>query len=149
MLAQTTWGQPMWGDLVYLRDGVHPDGVKFGALSPLKLLKLAALYELFTLPDCAAELLLERRADLAPLVDVDRLLDLLTPPLGDERLGYRGYVAGFAEDPSRFYPQGEPEQEGRPEEPEPGPPAPPPTLAQRAKYAVARAVGRAAASDPG
>jgi FkbM family methyltransferase len=150
MLAQTTWGQPMWGDLVYLRDGVHPDGVKFGALSPLKLLKLAALYEIFTLPDCAAELLLERRADLSPLVDVDRLLDLLTPPLGDERLGYREYVAAFAEDPSRFYPQVEPEQEEQEEpEPEPQPPAPSPTLAQRAKYAVARAVGRAAASDPG
>jgi len=124
--------------------------VLFRSLSPLKLLKLAALYEIFTLPDCAAELLLERRADLSPLVDVDRLLDLLTPPLGDERLGYREYVAAFAEDPSRFYPQVEPEQEEQEEpEPEPQPPAPSPTLAQRAKYAVARAVGRAAASDPG
>jgi FkbM family methyltransferase len=135
ILAQTKWGQPMWGDLVYLRDGAHPDGAQFGELSPLKLLKLASLYELFNLPDCAAEILLVRRAELAPFVDVDHLLDLLTPPLGEQQMGYRDYVAAFADDPTRFYPAPEPEPEAEPE-----PPAP--TLAQRAKGVVARAIGR-------
>jgi FkbM family methyltransferase len=133
ILAQTRWGQPMWGDLVYLRDGVHPDRQRFGELSPSKLLKLASLYELFNLPDCAAEILVARRDELALLVDVDRLLDLLTPSLGGEQVGYRAYVAAFAEDPTRFYPEPAPEPE-----PEPAPP----TSVQRAKHAVARALGR-------
>jgi FkbM family methyltransferase len=104
MMAQTTSGQPMWGDLIYLRDAVGPGWARFGELSPAKLLKLACLYELFQVPDCAAELLVARRAELAGLVDVDRMLDLLTPPLDGRRVGYREYVETFAEDPASFYP---------------------------------------------
>ena len=81
IMAQTVWGQPMWGDLVYLRDGAHPAHARFGELSPAKLLKLACLYELFLAPDCAAEILVTHRERLSGLVDVERLLDLLTPPL--------------------------------------------------------------------
>ena len=104
MLAQTTWGPAMWGDLVYLRDGVHPEHVRFGELSAAKLLKLACLYELFQAPDCAAEILVTRRDRLSPLVDVDGMLDLLTPPLDGKPVRYREYVAAFEQDPARFYP---------------------------------------------
>jgi hypothetical protein len=134
ILAQTTWGQPLWGDLVYLRDGAHPEYTRFGELSPTKLLKLAGLYELFGAPDCAAEILLTHRDRLSPLVDVDRLLDLLTPPLDGQRVSYREYIAAFAQDPTRFYPR--PHQSEAPEPPRP------PTLVQRAKHLVARALGR-------
>jgi FkbM family methyltransferase len=135
ILAQTVTGQPMWGDLVYLREGVHPDRVRFGELSPTKLLKLACLYELFLVPDCAAEILVTHREHLSPLVDVDGLLDLLTPPLDGERVGYREYLAAFEEDPTRFYP--------RPQQSEPAAPlAAAPTVVQRAKHLVARALGR-------
>lgn len=138
LFGSTVSGQAMWGDLVYLRDAAHPDVARFGDLSPRKLLKLACLYELFQLPDCAAETLLVHRKRLSSLVDVDRLLDLLTPPLDDQPVSYREYVAAFEKDPTRFYPV--------PEEPEPPEeevaPQPDPTLVQRAKYRVARAVGR-------
>jgi FkbM family methyltransferase len=105
MLAQTVSGQPIWGDAVYLRDPADP--ARPGELSPTKLLKLACLCELFRLPDCAVELLLARRDALASLVDVDRLLDLLTPPLQGKRVSYREYVAAFEREPTAFYP-GEP-----------------------------------------
>ena len=136
ILAQTVWGQPMQGDLVYLRDGAHPDYARFGELSPTKLLKLACLSELFLAPDCAAELLVAHRELLSPLVDVERLLDLLTPPLDGQSVSYREYLAAFEEDPTRFYPPPEPEPEP---EFEPEPP-PPPTLVQRTKHVVARAL---------
>jgi FkbM family methyltransferase len=104
IFAQTTCGQPMWGDSVYLREVAHPEYARFGELSELKLLKLACLYELFSAPDCAVETLLFHRARLAPLVNVDRLLDLLTPRLNGRRLSYRGYLARFEEDPTSFFP---------------------------------------------
>jgi hypothetical protein len=135
ILAQTVTGQPMWGDLVYLREGVHPDYVRFGSLSPTKLLKLACLYELFLAPDCAAEILVTHHERLSPLVDVDRLLDLLTPPLHGESLSYREYLAAFEQDPTRYYPRS-------PEPEPPPPPAPAPTLVQRAKHVVAQALRR-------
>jgi hypothetical protein len=134
IFAQTVTGQAMWGDLVYLREGAHPDYVQFGDLTPTKLLKLACLYELFEAPDCAAEILVTHRERLAPIVDVDQLLDALTPPLHDRSMTYREYLAAFEEDPAQFYPRVEPE-------PVP-PPPPPPTAAQRAKHLVARALRR-------
>ena len=103
-LAETTWGQAIWGDIVYLRDAVGPVQTRFGELSPTKLLKLACLCELFRTPDAAAEILVERRETLAPLVDVDRLLDALTPRLGRTQVGYSDYVVAFEADPTSFYP---------------------------------------------
>jgi FkbM family methyltransferase len=100
ILAQTTFGQAIWGDIVYMRDAV----VGAEELSPTKLLKLACLFELFRVPDMAAELLLEHRERLASLVDVDRLLDLLTPPLDGRTVTYAEYVAAFRADPTSFYP---------------------------------------------
>ena len=100
LLAQTTWGQAIWGDVVYLRDG----GLSETRLAPTKLLKLACLAELFLAPDVAAEILLVHRASLAPLVPVDRLLDLLTPALDGEQVSYTEYVAAFKADPTSFYP---------------------------------------------
>lgn len=135
ILAQTVWGQVQWGDLVYLREGAHPDAARYGELTPSKLLKLACLYELFQTPDCAAEILLAHRAELSKIVDVDRLLDLLTPPLDGRSVSYTDYVAAFAEDPTRFYPPKE-------EPAAPPPPPPPPTLGQRLRHRVARALGR-------
>lgn len=104
LFGSTAWGQPTWADAVYLRDAGHPDYLRFGELPPSKLLKLACLYELFRLPDCAVEILLSHREQLTSLVDVERLLDLLTPSLDGQRVDYRDYVAVFEQDPTRFYP---------------------------------------------
>jgi len=140
ILAQTTFGQAMWSDVVYLRDGAHSSAARYGELSPTKLLKLACLYELFQAPDVAAEILLVHKKRLKKLVDVSRMLDLLTPPLRGTQLSYRDYVKAFEQDPTQFYPEPEPEPE--PEaEPEPAP-APRPTAMGRARRLAARALGR-------
>lgn len=142
LLGSTIWGQPQWGDLVYLRDAAAPGYARFGDLSPVKLLKLACLYELFKVPDCAVEILLSHRDRLSSLVDVDRLLDLLTPPLDGREVGYREYVAAFEEDPTRFYPAQEEEQEEEPDEEGEVEPPRDPTLVERARHRVARVIGR-------
>jgi FkbM family methyltransferase len=104
--AQTFTGQTLWGDVLYLRDGCTGNGGEFG-LPPLtdeKLVKLACLYELFSLADCAAELILRRRELFARYADPERLLDALTPPLHGNRVSYHEYMAEFTKDPRQFYP---------------------------------------------
>lgn len=103
---QTKSGQPMWGDLIYLRDGAAPDYVQVWGepLSPLKLLKLACLYEIFQVPDCAAELILSNYAGISPLIDPEYLLNALTPPLHGRQMSYREYVAEFERSFESFFP---------------------------------------------
>jgi hypothetical protein len=107
----TVTGQPIWGDFVYLRDGGSPDyfTVWGDDLSAPKILKLIALYELCRIPDCAAETILRHENSLAELVDVERLLDLLTPPLNGRVVGYREYLRAFEADPRTFYPSAQAE----------------------------------------
>ena len=108
---QTRGGQPIWGDMLYLRDAASaqyeavwgPPG-----LTVAKLLKLVCLFELFDLPDCAVEVLLVHRSSLAAAVDPDELLDLLTPPLRSKQLSYAEYNAAFDDDIELFYPGDEP-----------------------------------------
>jgi hypothetical protein len=105
--AQTRSGQLLWADTVYLRDGASPGYHQVWggeALGTVAVLKLAALYELFGVPDCAAELIVAHRKRIGTVVDPDRLLDLLTPPLDGEALTYRDYVEVFRSDPHRFFP---------------------------------------------
>ncbi len=104
--AQTISGQVHWADAVYLRDGAAADYALIWSeeLSTVALLKLAALYELFRLPDCAAELINTHRNRIASMVDPDRLLDLLTPPLHGKQLSYKDYVATFRDRPDQFFP---------------------------------------------
>ena len=106
MLAQTHGGQPIQGDAIYLRDAAseHDDLLWGNSLSPTKLLKLAALYEVFSVPDLAAELFNAKRHDLTPLVDVDELLDALTPPLNGRKVSYAEYIAAFRADPTILFP---------------------------------------------
>lgn len=137
VLAQTTFGQAMWGDIVYLRDAASPDYVEIWGeeLSAHKLLKLACLYELFQAPDCAAELLLAHDRTLRELIDVDEALDLLTPPLGGKSVSYQEYIAAFDRDPYQLYPSaGSEEQRSR------GPRA----AMTRTRRALLRAARRAA-----
>lgn len=105
--AQTVSGQIDSADAIYLRDGAADDYAKIWGeeLSATKLLKLAALYELFQVPDCAAELILRHAARVEPLVDLEALLDRLTPPLNGQRLHYRDYVKLFTDRPESFFPK--------------------------------------------
>jgi FkbM family methyltransferase len=105
IFAGTSWGQSIWGDMVFFLDAANPGVERFRPnLSPTKLLKLACLFELFRLPDCAAELIVNRCDEFAKIADPEVLLDLLTPRLDGRKVSYREYVAAFEEAPERFYP---------------------------------------------
>jgi hypothetical protein len=67
----------------------------------VKLLKLACLFELYDLPDCAAEILLRFREKIARS-DTDQLLNLLVPRFDGARLPYTEYLARFNADPRSF-----------------------------------------------
>lgn len=106
ILAQSPWGQPIQGDAIYLRDAasVH-DGLIWGSpLSPTKLLKLVVLADMFALPDLAAEILVTKRQLLETRVDVDRLLDAITPLYRGQKVSYADYVGAFRQDPANFLP---------------------------------------------
>jgi len=107
MIAKTVSGQPMWGDLVYLRDAASPEySTIWGSeLSTVKLLKLACLFELFSLPDCTAELINKYSQRISNIVDTRKLLDLLTPPLNGKILSYEEYNKRFREEPTSFFPK--------------------------------------------
>ncbi len=106
ILAQTHGGQPIQGDALYLRDFGAPDYEETwpDIISADNIQKLLGLFDLFSLPDCAAEILTNRREMLAPIIDVDELLDLLTPPLDGRQTDYQSYVSAFRENPARFFP---------------------------------------------
>lgn len=105
VLAQTVSGQVHWGDALYFRDLAHPSyGRMFGIdATRERALKLAALFAVYGLDDCAAELLVSAPA-LAELPARARLLDALTPRyFGD--LEYSEYMSRFAADPAAWLPR--------------------------------------------
>jgi FkbM family methyltransferase len=97
--AQTTTGQALWGDAVYFRDSARGQT----SLSPVKILKLATLFEIFSLADCAAELLIANRDRLSSLIDVQKCLDLLVKNMGSQNT-YNEYVKNFETNVSSFFP---------------------------------------------
>jgi hypothetical protein len=80
------------------------------SLTAEKLMKLAAIFSIWNQPDGAAEILIEFRDRIAPLIDVDAALDLLAAQtqahVGTQQpLPYRDYMALFATDSPHFFPQ--------------------------------------------
>jgi hypothetical protein len=105
---QNLEGQPMGSDVLYFRDAASINyEARWGApLSLTKVLKLACLFELFRLPDCASELIVTYRDRIAAVLDVDPLLDALTPPLPDGReVDYASYIREFERDYRTFFPR--------------------------------------------
>jgi hypothetical protein len=104
--AETHIGRPFQGDAVYLRDLCAPQNAALAAKAgPGQLLKLAALYSLFGLPDCAAEVLVMFRVRLEPHFDVAAGLDLLAAEAqaGDEApVSYERYMQAYASDDPYF-----------------------------------------------
>lgn len=100
--AQTHGGQILAGDALYLRDLADP---AYPQKHPFEVtgehvLKLAALFALFGLPDCAAELLVARSPLSAPATHL-----LLDRAAADAGAGdYESHVAAFERDPRVLYP---------------------------------------------
>jgi len=90
--GQTTHGQVLRGDALYLRDYVGLQSRTADDVSGEQVLKLACIFEVFGLNDCAAELILQRREDLTGIVDTEKLLDFLTPRLKGKQFSYQEYL---------------------------------------------------------
>ena len=94
--AYTTHGQIMDGDALYFRDLLIPANSGIALSATLEqILKAAALFEIYCLNDCAAELIIKNRDRLKHLVDCDLLLDLLTAPMRRQRMGHRAYLDAY------------------------------------------------------
>ena len=93
--AYTTRGQVQDGDALYFRDMVPSPSP---AASPTSLLKLCALLEIYSLNDCAAELILANLVVLRPTVDPKRLLDLLASGIAGRALRYPDYLDSYFSD---------------------------------------------------
>ncbi len=93
IFAQTQKGPVQWGEALYLRDLADPNYTqKFDFLITWeKVMKLACLYEMFGLQDCAAELLLEMSKKFPLSPHLDSMLNLLTPRLKGKTIRYRDY----------------------------------------------------------
>jgi hypothetical protein len=107
LAAQTISGQVYWADAFYFRDFSADDGILAGLDADTrceKILKLASLYELHNLADCAAELILSYQDELRPRVDVEHVLDLLTPEFNGRQLSYAAYLDEFRNSPESFFP---------------------------------------------
>ncbi len=102
--GQTTHGQIVRGDALYLRDFIQNPPLAQRNGKARLLLKLACFYEIWGLQDCAAEILLHCANDLSGLVDIELLLDLLTPELRGIKLSYREYVQWTSSNPLSLRP---------------------------------------------
>jgi len=99
-------GRILQGDAMYARDlasGLYDEFAN--SLSPDKLLNLMAIFAVFGLPDCAADLALRFRDTLSKRFDVDRMLDLLAAQEEGSTSGnanYRQVLERFEHHPNRF-----------------------------------------------
>ena len=103
--AQTRTGQLLWGDALFFRDLAHPDyEATWGyRVTRERLLKQVALFDLFRLPDCAAELLLAHPS-LTGEAERTKLLDLLVKSAGFNTT-YREHIRRFEKQTDTFFPQ--------------------------------------------
>ena len=103
---QTTFGRPLQGDALYLRDPMA-SGTRGGAQCPLlssqKLLKLACLFVCFGLPDHAAELIQANTQSLLMLCNPHELLNILANEVDPTVRSYSQYIEKFSADPTAFY----------------------------------------------
>lgn len=101
-LGATTSGQLFWGEALYFRDLGSPDYERMWPIdvTPERVMKLACLFDQFNLPDCAAELILNRGGFLESR-DREALLDALVSRAFDS---YSSLIECFEGDHTRFYP---------------------------------------------
>ncbi len=104
MPAQTEYGRIFQGDAVYLKD----TNEEFESVE--KILKLAMLFSMFDLPDCAVDLVLRYKKNLQKVCKLDFLIDVFTRQSlmlskFDEKCSYKSYMNKFAQNDKMFYPQ--------------------------------------------
>jgi MoaA/NifB/PqqE/SkfB family radical SAM enzyme len=93
--AQNIYGKVQQGDALYLRDPMSKNTTCAPVcpeLSVDKLLKLACLFEIFNLPDHAAELLIGYREQFDSIINVDENLNILTQEVTGRDITYVEYI---------------------------------------------------------
>jgi FkbM family methyltransferase len=99
--AQTVSGALQWGEAIYFRDLADADYVRKHEfeLTSASILRLACLFEIFGLNDCAAEVLSRCPDAAGDRNNLDVFLDALTP----DGSPYLPWVNRFHRDPKSFY----------------------------------------------
>jgi len=101
-LKDIVWSLPIKDkykiDIQVANKGCSAESPKCPELSPDKLLKLACLFEIFDMPDQAAEILVTYRSELENLIDVDENLDILTKELTGKDITYNEYISTVTEE---------------------------------------------------
>ncbi|MBI5119546.1 MAG: FkbM family methyltransferase [Rhodospirillales bacterium] len=94
--VQSHGGQLIWGEALYFRDFTHADYEAMWGISPSDndIIKLCCLFDIFALPDCAADLLVKYRDRFLPDF-VNQCLDRLTPTLNGRKVSYSEYISAF------------------------------------------------------
>ena len=94
--GQTTRGQVAWGEALYLRDLGDPEYERKWpdlAITPALVLKSAALFDLFSLQDCAVEVLLKYSGLLSAAGwDAAALIDMMVPMVDGRAVGRDAFV---------------------------------------------------------
>jgi len=99
----TERGRVHHGDAMYARDlGSGMYAAFADRLTSEKLLNLAAIFAIFDLPDCAAEVLTKYRENIARLGDVDTMLDGLAAQEDSGAASYREHMDRFENAPEEF-----------------------------------------------
>jgi FkbM family methyltransferase len=99
--AYTTRGQMQDGDALYFRDlMVEANRDLAHSVSGLRLLKLCALLEVYSLSDCAGELIQHFRDRIDPIVPATKLLDLLASGMAGRTVTYEDYVRDYFAPPA-------------------------------------------------
>jgi hypothetical protein len=104
--AEAEYGRIYQGDALYLRDICQDDWRSMAnKITPEPLLKLAALFSMFNLPDCAAEVLIKFQDRISRRFDIRMGLDLLAAQAQPNlpKANYEGYMAAFERDAPYFY----------------------------------------------
>lgn len=113
--AATDFGRIVQGDALYARDIGNPRiAAAADGWSGEKLARLALLFSMFNLPDCAAEVIGQHRARLSAALDPDAALDILAEQArgpGAAKVSYAEHMAAFERDDPAFY-RGWPRKEG-------------------------------------
>ncbi len=112
--TETEYGPVQGGEALYLRDLILPDYDKrFGFdVTAARVLKMASLYDIFLLPDCAIELLQRYADDYHYRSHVDLFTNALTPKLNGRSLSYKRYMGKITGHPELLYPKNEDEVRG-------------------------------------
>jgi len=105
--AQTLRGPVLWGDALFFRDYGHPEYERLTGykIDITDVLKLAAILEMYDLEDCSAELLIKYGDRLPASLQLDTLLNLVTPAMGEHKMTYGQFNQYFEKNIGEFYPR--------------------------------------------